>query len=56
MGPETDIVEPVLAGFLDYWVTGWVSGMFVRKICPGMYRESSEPILVQILLLLTVMV
>ena len=33
MGPETDIVEPVLAG------------NFVQKICPGMYRESSEPIL-----------
>ena len=33
MGPETDIVEPVLAGF-------WMSGMSVREICPGMYGES----------------
>ncbi len=37
MGPETDIVEPVVAGR--------VSGMFVRGICPGMYGESTEPIL-----------
>ncbi len=48
MGPETDIVKPVLAG--------WLGGMFVREICPGMYGESSKPILMQLLLLLTVMV
>ncbi len=30
MGPETDTVEPVLAG----WVLGvCLAGMFVRKIC-----------------------
>ncbi len=56
MGLETDIVKPVLAG----WVAGrlgvWVAEMFVREICPGIYGESSEPILMQILLLLTVMV
>ncbi len=27
------------------FLAGWVSGMFVREICPGMYGESSEPIL-----------
>ncbi len=41
MGPETDTVKLVLAGW---------------DVCSGMYRESSEPILMQILLLLTVMV
>ncbi len=55
MGPSADIVEPVLAGFLGSWVAGFLAG-FVREICPGMYGESSEPILMQILLLLTVIV
>ena len=50
MGPETDTV--VLAGCLGIWV----SGMFVGEICPGMYGEPSELILMQILPLLTVMV
>ena len=39
-GPETDIVEPVLAG----WLGVWLGGMFVREICPGMYRESKLPL------------
>ena len=45
MGPSADTctVEPVLAGFLGSW--------FLENF-PGMYRESSEPILMQILLLL----
>ena len=48
MGQDTDIVKPVPAG--------WLAGNFARKICPGMYGESSKPILMQILLLLPVMV
>ena len=40
-GPETDTVEPVLAGSRP---AAWV--------CPGMYRETGEPILMQQLLLL----
>ncbi len=43
MGPETDIVEPVVsgrpAGWLAVCLAGWVSGMFVREICPGMYLD-----------------
>ncbi len=27
------------------WLRVWLGGMFVREICPGMYGESSEPIL-----------
>ena len=49
MGSSTDIVEAVLA------VSCQLAG-FVREICPGMYQESSKPILMQLLLLLTVMV
>ncbi len=39
MGPETDTVEPVLAGYLPACLAGWLAGM---------YGESSEPILMQI--------
>ena len=40
MGPSADTVKLVLAG----WVSGFLAG-FVREICPGMYGESSELIL-----------
>ena len=48
-------MESVLAGF---WVgsVSVLAGMFVREICPGMYGESIEPILMQILLVPTVIV
>ncbi len=46
MGPETDIVEPVLAGRrLAVCLSVCLAGMFVREICLGMYGESSILIL-----------
>ena len=53
MGPETDTVEPVLAGRLNVCLFVCLS---VWDVCPGMYEESGAPILMQLLLLLTVMV
>ena len=48
--PECDaallsVEGPVLADIVEEVLAGWLGGMFVREICPGMYRESSEPIL-----------
>ena len=48
---ETDIAK----GVLDYWVPGVCLGS-AWDVCLGIYGESSEPILMQMSLLLTVMV
>ena len=41
MGPETDTVEPVLAGRLGVCLSVW-------DVCLGMYEESDAPILIAI--------